>query len=149
MYIGAGVILTNPKQQYVLVRDARSGRWGFPKGHPETQDNKNPVNTAIRECEEETGMKPLVDYVIDISVAKRIGKRLYFYGICARESFDKAVMPAREISDVRWWDFDTIVSNEAIMNSDLRCWVKKMRSAKTSPKLGAMTGASSAPSAVV
>jgi 8-oxo-dGTP pyrophosphatase MutT (NUDIX family) len=149
MYIGAGVILTNPKQQYILVRDTRSGRWGFPKGHPETRDKKNPVNTAIRECEEETGLKPLVDYVIDISNAKRIGKRLYFYGICNKESFDKASMPAREISDVQWWDFDTIVLNESVMNSDLRCWVKKMRSAKASPKMGATSGVSLVPSSTL
>jgi 8-oxo-dGTP pyrophosphatase MutT (NUDIX family) len=89
MYVGAGIILRNAKGQVILVRDARSGRWGFPKGHPEPEDKKNPINTAIRECGEETGLQPLTDYVIDITVAKRIGKRLYFYGICLKEDFDK------------------------------------------------------------
>lgn len=135
MYVGAGIILRNAKGQVILVRDARSGRWGFPKGHPEPEDKKNPINTAIRECGEETGLQPLTDYVIDITVAKRIGKRLYFYGICLKESFDKTAMPAGEISDVRWWSFEELLLNEGILNSDLRCWVKKMR-VKMSPSFG-------------
>jgi len=141
MYVGAGIILRNPKQQVILVRDARSGRWGFPKGHPEPSDKKNPINTAIRECEEETGLKPLTDYVIDITNAKRIGKRLYFQGLCLKETFDKAAMPEREISDVRWWSFDELLLNEPILNSDLRCWIKKMR-AKMSPSFGPSMGPS-------
>jgi 8-oxo-dGTP pyrophosphatase MutT (NUDIX family) len=139
MYVGAGIILRNAKGQVILVRDARSGRWGFPKGHPEPEDKKNPINTAIRECEEETGLQPLTDYVIDITVAKRIGKRLYFYGICLKEHFDKGAMPVGEISDVRWWSFEELLLNEAILNSDLRCWIKKMR-VKMSPSFGPVSG---------
>ena len=139
MYVGAGIILRNAKGQVILVRDARSARWGFPKGHPEPEDKKNPINTAIRECEEETGLQPLTDYVIDITVAKRIGKRLYFYGICLKEHFDKGAMPAGEISDVRWWSFDELLLNEGILNSDLRCCIKKMR-VKMSPSFGPVSG---------
>lgn len=135
MYVGAGIILRNPKHQVILVRDARSQRWGFPKGHPEPEDKKNPINTAIRECREETGLEPLTDYVIDITTAKRIGKRLYFYGICLKETFNRAAMPAGEISDVRWWSFEDLLANESVLNSDLRCWIKKMR-VRMSPSFG-------------
>jgi hypothetical protein len=79
--------------------------------------------------------------VIDITTAKRIGKRLYFQGLCLKETFDKAAMPEQEISDVRWWSFDELLLNEPILNSDLRCWIKKMR-AKMSPSFGPSMGPS-------
>ena len=127
MYVGAGLILRNVKYQVILVRDARSGRWGFPKGHPELVDKKTPINTAIRECYEETGLKPNVDYNVDSVNGKRIGKRLYFSGVCSSDLFDKSKMPLGEISDVRWWSIEEMIQNETILNSDLRCWLRKMR----------------------
>ena len=127
MYVGAGLILRNNKHHIILVRDARSGRWGFPKGHPEHVDKKNPINTAVRECYEETGLQPNVDYTIDVLTAKRIGKRLYFSGVCLSELFDKTKMPAGEISDVRWWTVEEMNNNEHVLNSDLRCWLRKVR----------------------
>lgn len=127
MYVGAGLILRNVRYQVILVRDARSGRWGFPKGHPELVDKKTPINTAIRECYEETGLKPNVDYMVDSVNGKRIGKRLYFSGVCSSDLFDKSKMPLGEISDVRWWSIEEMIQNESILNSDLRCWLRKMR----------------------
>jgi len=135
MYVGAGLILRNSRLNVILVRDARSNRWGFPKGHPEHIDKKNPVNTAVRECYEETGLMPDKDYKIDVVNGKRIGKRIYFSGFCAIDAFDKSKMPEGEISDVRWWSIDELFRNEAILNSDLRCWLRKLRINK-SPTFG-------------
>jgi len=136
MYVGAGLILRNPQGQVLLVRDARSGRWGFPKGHPEKRDKNIPLNTATRECFEETGLT-VNDYIIEQVKPKRIGKRLYFNGLCSREKFDKDAMPDGEISDVRWWSLSEFIGATEILNSDLRCWIRKARFAK-SPTLGPM-----------
>jgi 8-oxo-dGTP pyrophosphatase MutT (NUDIX family) len=127
MYLGAGIILANNRGQILLVCDSRSGRWGFPKGHPEHCDHKNPLNTALRECFEETGMEVVTDYLIDPNKPKKIGKRYYFSGICYRESFDKSLLDKREIKDIRWWSFDEFSSNEDILNSDLRSWIRKIK----------------------
>jgi 8-oxo-dGTP pyrophosphatase MutT (NUDIX family) len=148
MYVGAGLILRNSKFNVILVRDARSSRWGFPKGHPEIEDKKLPINTAVRETYEETGLLPDVDYIIDGANGKRIGKRVYFSGQCVRESFDKSKQPTREISDVRWWPIDELFKNEGILNSDLRCWLRKLR-LNRSPTFGpAMAPASAVSSAI-
>jgi 8-oxo-dGTP pyrophosphatase MutT (NUDIX family) len=136
MYIGAGIIIHNSNKQVLLVCDARSGRWGFPKGHPEPQDKKIAINTAIRECYEETGMRIVNDYIIENLNPKRIGKRLYFTGILLNESFRSHSMNINEICDIRWWTFEELVQNEAILNSDLRSWLVKKKRMNKSPSLG-------------
>jgi len=51
---GAGGVLFNPQGQVLLIRD-RQGYWCFPKGHLE--DGESPLQAALREVEEETGVK--------------------------------------------------------------------------------------------
>jgi len=135
MLVGAGFILRNAQYQILLVCDARSGRWGFPKGHPERCDLGQPINTAMREVWEETGLKALEHYSIDTGKPRRIGKRLYYSGVSNATSFEGATAPAGEISAVRWWSVDELAGREDVLNSDLRCWLKKMR--YRSPALGA------------
>ena len=143
MYIGAGIIIHNTTKQVLLVCDARSGRWGFPKGHPELVDKNLAINTAVRECFEETGMKVVYDYIIESTTPKRIGKRLYFTGILLNEAFRNHNLDRNEIQDVRWWTLEELVANEGILNSDLRCWLnKRKRRGLRSPTLTAMSATS-------
>ena len=129
MYIGAGLILINSHGEVLLVRDTRSNRLGFPKGHPEKKDKNIPLNTAIRECWEETGLHSNKDYILENgNKPKRIGKRLYFSGICLSTSFNTENVNVKEISEVGWWSLAKL--NETIeteLNSDLRCWLKKIK----------------------
>ena len=130
MYIGAGIIIHNLNKEVLLVCDARSGRWGFPKGHPEQCDKKLAINTAVRECFEETGMRVVNDYIIESMSPKRIGKRLYFNALLLNEAFLTHHLNKEEIQDVRWWRLEEMVANEAILNSDLRCWLAKRKRAR-------------------
>ena len=130
MYIGAGIIIHNLNKEVLLVCDARSGRWGFPKGHPEQCDKKLAINTAVRECFEETGMRVVNDYIIESMSPKRIGKRLYFNAILLNEAFLSHHLNKEEIQDVRWWKLETMAANEGILNSDLRCWLAKRKRAR-------------------
>jgi len=53
---GAGIILFDKDDlSLLLVRDTKSKKFGFPKGHYEKYD-KTPFDTAIRELNEETGL---------------------------------------------------------------------------------------------
>ena len=53
---GAGMILFDKDNlSILLVRDTKSKKFGFPKGHYEKYD-KTPFETAIRELNEETGL---------------------------------------------------------------------------------------------
>lgn len=38
----------------LLIKNSKGGHWGLPKGTPE--DNETPMETALREMEEETGI---------------------------------------------------------------------------------------------
>jgi 8-oxo-dGTP pyrophosphatase MutT (NUDIX family) len=124
MYVGAGILLRNGRGQILLVCDAKSGRWGFPKGHPEYCDKRLPLNTAVRECFEETGLRAGEDYLIEAANPKRIGKRLYFQARSVRDC-EKAVFDTKEIRDVAWWSMEDFTGRDDILNSDLRCWLKK------------------------
>lgn len=52
---GAGIILLNSNCSILLVRDTKSKKFGFPKGHSEKYD-KMPYDTALRELTEETNL---------------------------------------------------------------------------------------------
>ena len=49
-----GCILRSPQERYLLVQGRRSGKWSFPKGHPEVGETS--LECAIRELHEETGL---------------------------------------------------------------------------------------------
>ncbi len=63
--IRAGLILTNDKGEYLVVKDMRSKKWSFPKGGKEDCD-KYLSETAEREIFEETGFVVGRDYTYDI-----------------------------------------------------------------------------------
>jgi 8-oxo-dGTP pyrophosphatase MutT (NUDIX family) len=55
--VAAGLILRRdtPKGfRWLLLRAAKHGEWGFPKGHQDP--GETPVDTALRECVEECGI---------------------------------------------------------------------------------------------
>jgi 8-oxo-dGTP pyrophosphatase MutT (NUDIX family) len=72
---GGGVILTNSKGQYLLVKGVHTAVWSFPKGHLEK--NETYLECAVRECKEETGVT-ISDYVL-INTPFRLSKRNYWY----------------------------------------------------------------------
>jgi 8-oxo-dGTP pyrophosphatase MutT (NUDIX family) len=60
----AGFVLaceSGAKRRYLLLKNARHGAWGFPKGHSENDESL--IETALRETREETGITDL--HVID------------------------------------------------------------------------------------
>jgi 8-oxo-dGTP pyrophosphatase MutT (NUDIX family) len=60
-YTCAGVIVKY-NNKILLVQDKISKKWSFPKGAPEVADKDDPINTAIRECYEETALIHGDDY---------------------------------------------------------------------------------------
>jgi len=58
--------------RFALVQGRHTGKWSFPKGHP--QDGEAPITTALREIEEETGIHELPTP----STTYRIGYGNYF-----------------------------------------------------------------------
>lgn len=100
---GAVVVRTiNEEQRFLLIKNKRSNNWGFPKGHME--EGETPVQTAIREVLEETGLHIRVvdgfrcesQYKIGSTVEKRVD---VFLGMTKDT---QTVIQREEIEDYIW-----------------------------------------------
>lgn len=86
--------------------------WIFPKGHAE--ENETATETALRELEEETGIK---DVTLEPSAVFSIGYSFihegvqidktveYFLGYCSDTA--TLITQPEEVKELRWCDFDT------------------------------------------
>jgi hypothetical protein len=64
----AGGLVKNSKEEYLFIY--RLGKWDLPKGKAEY--NESPEETAIREVEEECGLK-------NLKIEKKLGKTFHTY----------------------------------------------------------------------
>jgi 8-oxo-dGTP pyrophosphatase MutT (NUDIX family) len=139
-YVGAGIILVNfegDTTRYLLLRGTESGVWSFSKGHPEICDRNSPLRTAVRETQEETGLRCGLDYDI-MGDALRFGKRPYWIGIVRPESTGEIRLTAREHNSYGWFTVDEILAMNT--NCDVRTWVKKAKGpSKFSHTMGVIT----------
>lgn len=128
LYAGAGFVLLSPDRQSVLlVHDTRSGKWGFPKGHKEACDAAD-IDTAIRECKEETGLTA-TDYVIynePFKISKGSQSYIFRYAFL-KEGRETAVVSLnpREISALQWVPVQRLLEAQTIVdgNKYLRTWI--------------------------
>ncbi len=125
-YVGAGVILiqmADGETRFLLLRGTESGVWSFSKGHPEVCDRNSPLRTAVRETQEETGLRCGLDYDI-MGDALRFGKRPYWIGV-VRNGQVPINLTAREHDSYGWFTVSEILDLNT--NCDVRTWVKKAR----------------------
>ena len=135
-YAGAGLIVLSPDcSSILLVHDARSGKWGFPKGHRESDDTSD-LDTAIRECREETGLTS-DDYLVNPGVFKiSKGSQSYLFryaimkddGGCWRYKLRSG--PSYEIADLRWVPVRALLDATQVLdgNKYLRTWISDIQS---------------------
>jgi 8-oxo-dGTP pyrophosphatase MutT (NUDIX family) len=113
---GAGIQIMN-KENVLLVQNLGSGKWGFPKGHREPVD-QTWRDTAVREVEEETGLKENIDYMICSHAPDIWGARPYWTADLLRNT------PLRinitEHRAVKW--IPTMTLHYYVMNNDLAHW---------------------------
>jgi len=114
---GAGVQIMDGKE-VLLVQNLGSGNWGFPEGHREPQD-VTWRDTAVREVEEETGLRETIHYSICAEDPDILGRRPYWTVVAhARGPLRRNVSEHRAVRWVpvtRLRDFD--------LNYDLSHWV--------------------------
>ena len=129
-YVGAGfIVLSSDGSHTLLVHDARSGKWGFPKGHREPHDASD-LDTASRECFEETGLTP-DDYVVHpemFKISKGSQSYLFRYAV-AKEGVRTRVGPIHEIAAVAWVHIGALIDATNVLdgNKYLRTWIADVR----------------------
>lgn len=114
----AGGLVFNPKREILFIY--RNERWDLPKGHVEKKESFE--DAAIREVEEETGVKNLeVRRFIDktFHVFKRNGefrlKITYWYEMYTEYSGPLSPQKNEGIKKARWKNFEK--SQKALLNS--------------------------------
>jgi bis(5'-nucleosidyl)-tetraphosphatase len=112
-----GVIVVLRKEQdrfLILEREETKGDWTFAKGHAE--EGETPKETAVRELEEETGIKeikildlPLIheEYEIIRQSEKRSKINDYFIGFVKDEDVK---IEKKEIQSYKWATLDEALS---------------------------------------
>jgi 8-oxo-dGTP pyrophosphatase MutT (NUDIX family) len=128
-YAGAGlVLLSSDLSSLILVRDARTGKWGFPKGHRESYD-KDDLDTATRECREEIGLHA-DDYTIRSDAFKiNKGSQAYLFRYATMNTDCRKALvpgPAYEISTVQSIPIQQLLDANSLLdgNKYLRTWIE-------------------------
>ena len=105
-YTGAGLILFTPDFRVLLVQDARTKKWGFPKGHREDIDTSD-IDTAKREVQEETGIPPTAYtlYEQPFRIIRGSSSYIFRYAILNSTDYLGSIQCPREIGGLQWISF--------------------------------------------
>lgn len=133
-YAGAGfILLSSDLMSLLLVKDARSGKWGFPKGHRESYDVSDLI-TAQRELYEETGINMRQYTVVDESFKIKKGSASYIFRYSIMTENERNVRitpgPRYEVGSVAWVPIQELLDATHILDANLylRTWLEDFRS---------------------
>lgn len=124
---GAGLILLSPDFQVLLVQDCRTMKWGFPKGHRESEDVCE-VATIQREVQEEIGLDPTTYKLHPTSfrIVRGTSSYLFRYGILNRSPWETPLqLQYSEIAAHVWVPLALFYMKPDIVdgNKYLRTWI--------------------------
>lgn len=114
--------------EYLLVKNKKGNKWGFPKGHMELYENEQ--QTAVREVKEETGLNvKLLDgfrTVSEYHPKGRIVKQVIFF--VAEMTDENVVIQPSEIERFIWADYGLAIktfkfSNDRKVLTQAKCWI--------------------------
>lgn len=139
-YVGAGLILITRDLQVLLVKDANSDKWGFPKGHREPID-VNDIATACREVAEETGIQA-GDYSIvpaPFRIMRGTSTYIFRYAVMRDMHTVGSLTAPNEVSELRWVSIVDILIDgdffgDRLGNKYLRTWIQDLREAGCDPQ---------------
>ncbi len=90
------VLLVHPGGPFFKNKD--DGYWSIPKGLPERKEEL--LDTAVREFEEETGIKPSGEFLPLGSVKQKNGKTVYAWAVENKD--DSAVKISSNTFEMEW-----------------------------------------------
>ena len=104
--VGAGIIAMHfegPNTRILLVRGKQSGKWSFPKGHAEP--NEDIIQTGIREMKEETGIE-----IQENQIDKRIKLGEYTFFLVRFYNLERVVKQESEVIESSWMLLEDVMS---------------------------------------
>ena len=116
-------------REYLLVRSARHGAWGFPKGHAEPGESER--ESASRELDEETGVRE-VEFLDGFREVARyplpgrepvVQKEAVY--LLARAPEDAGARPGGDAAEAAWLSFDEAL--ERLTFADTRAMLEAAR----------------------
>ncbi len=125
-YTGAGFILFTPDFRVLLVQDAKTKKWGFPKGHRDESDESD-IITAQREVQEETGIPPASYTIYDhpFRVIRGSSSYIFRYAVMNTTEYLGSIQCRGEISGMQWISLVQFYLNPECVNGNkyLRTWI--------------------------
>jgi 8-oxo-dGTP pyrophosphatase MutT (NUDIX family) len=113
-----GCILVSPYKRFLLVQGHSSGKWSFPKGHP--NKDELPLDCAKRELLEETGLRAPFMYYNSYQLATG-----FYYMYKTPEEYDCKTMDPDEIKNVSWFTISEI--QKISVNIDVNTFLRQQR----------------------
>jgi 8-oxo-dGTP pyrophosphatase MutT (NUDIX family) len=104
----AGVIVINTQNEILLVRNAGSKSWSFPKG--KIEPNESTFVAGLRECYEETGMNLFRFASENRKIVSRTNHKHVFMYVIKNFNMDydtPRIMDRKEIADIRWFKLNS------------------------------------------
>lgn len=128
-YAGAGLILITPDFRVLLVQDAKTHKWGFPKGHREEIDMDD-LQTAIREVKEETGITPDQYTVHEPAFRITKGSSSYLFRYAVLHAMTGKIQNRYEICQIQYVSIVDLMREPDQLdgNKYLRTWIANIRS---------------------
>jgi 8-oxo-dGTP pyrophosphatase MutT (NUDIX family) len=109
----SGAIITCG-DKLLLVQGRKTGKWSLPKGH--AQNNESPLSCAIREVQEETGLR-LNYYNFDRKVIKL--RVAYYFFVELPHEYLIDPIDKNEIMAHGWFSYNELINNPSmILNVD-------------------------------
>ena len=112
-----GCILVSPRGRIGLVRGRSTGKWSFPKGHPNR--GETPFQCAFRETQEETGIR--IPWQTRRPVKLSVG---YYYIILTDSEYPMQTSDISEIMETGWLTLDEMLQSR--VNIDVSTFLKKI-----------------------
>jgi 8-oxo-dGTP pyrophosphatase MutT (NUDIX family) len=131
-YAGAGFILFSTDMRVLLVQDAKTHKWGFPKGHREQEDESD-LATAQRELLEETGIPDSAYAIVQtpFRITRGSSSYIFRYATMKQGAYMGSVQNRKEIRTMRWIPLYDLLQAEEFAtggNKYLRTWIEDVRS---------------------
>lgn len=94
------------------VLASNKDRYGFPGG--KLEERETPLESVIRETEEELGHKPTsVEYIGEFEALTSEGRQIKMYVFTGRVAED--IQPTNEIAELHWLTFEEMNTNRDVL----------------------------------